>query len=230
MIGSKKICRTQFLKYSVLLYTFTMKILLISDKVIEHIYSATIADRFSDVDCIISCGDLPNYYLEFIVSMLNKPLFYVMGNHNNSSMYAEAGKVSGYPEGCINLNDRIIEFKNVILMGLEGSMKYSGGAFQYTEMQMAWKINRLKPRLLLNKLFKKNTLIFLSLMLLPIKYMMLRICATEVLNALINLWRNISRAFFCTGIYIFTETRRSGQQCRRCTKVINAYGYRILEI
>ncbi|MBN1298348.1 MAG: metallophosphoesterase [Actinobacteria bacterium] len=68
-----------------------MKILIISDKVVEHIYSPTIEERFKDIDFIISCGDLPCYYLEFIVSMLTKPLFYVMGNHDCGKLYTEKG-------------------------------------------------------------------------------------------------------------------------------------------
>ncbi|MCL4378325.1 MAG: hypothetical protein M1409_08110 [Actinobacteria bacterium] len=111
-----------------------MKILIISDKVIDHIYSNTIQDRLKDLDFIISCGDLPDYYLEFIVSTLNKPLFYVMGNHNENAVYGESNSFSGMKEdlleGCINLDGKIIEYKNVILMGLEGSMKYCGGRYQ----------------------------------------------------------------------------------------------------
>jgi uncharacterized protein len=207
-----------------------MKILLISDIVIEHIYSATIAERFNDVDCIISCGDLPNYYLEFIVSMLNKPLFYVMGNHNNSSIYAEDGKTSGYPEGCINLNDKIIVFKNVILMGLEGSMKYSGGAFQYTEMQMAWKINRLKPRLLLNKLFKKKYLDILVTHAPPYKIHDAEdLChrGFKCFNKFID--KYMPRFLLHGHIHLYGNSKVWATDAGN-VKVINAYGFRILEI
>ena len=122
-----------------------MKVLLISDKVVEHIYSNSIADRMSDIDFIISCGDLPSYYLEFIVSTLNKPLFYVMGNHDANKIYTETGVKPDFTEGCINLDQKIIEYNNIMLMGMEGSMKYSGKDYQYTEFQMCWKINRIKP-------------------------------------------------------------------------------------
>ena len=33
-------------------------------------------------DAIISCGDLPASYLTFLVTMANRPLFYVHGNHD----------------------------------------------------------------------------------------------------------------------------------------------------
>jgi uncharacterized protein len=51
-----------------------MKILAISDVELDIIYSPLITRRFKDVDLVIGCGDLPNYYLEYVISMLNRPL------------------------------------------------------------------------------------------------------------------------------------------------------------
>jgi predicted phosphodiesterase len=45
-----------------------MKILAVSDIELGFIYNVQIAQRFKDVDMMISCGDLPYYYLEFMVS------------------------------------------------------------------------------------------------------------------------------------------------------------------
>jgi predicted phosphodiesterase len=59
-----------------------MKILTVSDKVVDFIYSPQLKEKFGDVELVLSCGDLPFYYLEYIVSILNVPLFYVMGNHD----------------------------------------------------------------------------------------------------------------------------------------------------
>jgi len=63
-----------------------MKILCISDYVDQIIYSINIKKRFKDIDLILSSGDLPMYYLEFITSSLNKPLYFVFGNHNLDDM------------------------------------------------------------------------------------------------------------------------------------------------
>ena len=46
-----------------------MRILSISDIEIGFIYSPMILERFQCIDMIISCGDLPYYYLEYIESM-----------------------------------------------------------------------------------------------------------------------------------------------------------------
>lgn len=207
-----------------------MKILLISDKVVEHLYSASIAERFNDIDFIISCGDLPNYYLEFIVSMLNKPLFFVMGNHNTPSMYSESGIVSGYPEGCINLNDRIIVYKNIIMAGLEGSMKYSGGAFQYTDSQMTWKIIRRTPRLLLNKLFKKKYLDILVTHAPPYKIHDAEDVCHRGFKSFNKFMEKYKPRFLLHGhIHLYGSSKTQSTDAGS-TKVINAYGYRILEI
>ncbi len=47
-----------------------VKILSVSDVELNVLYSPQIVDRFNNVDVIIGCGDLPYYYLEYIVSML----------------------------------------------------------------------------------------------------------------------------------------------------------------
>ena len=40
-----------------------------------------IRERFGKTDVAISCGDLPFPYLEYVISMLDIPLYYVHGNH-----------------------------------------------------------------------------------------------------------------------------------------------------
>ena len=58
-----------------------MKILAVSDIVMERIYSPKIRSLFPDVDLVIGCGDLPQNYLEYILTVLDKPAYYVNGNH-----------------------------------------------------------------------------------------------------------------------------------------------------
>jgi len=207
-----------------------MKILLISDRVVEHLYSNSIAERMKDIDFIISCGDLPPYYLEFIVSTINKPLFYVMGNHDGKEIFTENGIKSGIPEGCINLDQRVVEYKNVILAGLEGSIRYSKGKHQYTEFQMACKVNRLKPRLYINKIFKKRYVDILVTHASPYKVHDREDFCHRGFNCF-NRFIKKFRPFYLVHGHIHTYgpdrnwlTEVSG------TKVVNAYGYRIIEI
>ncbi len=70
-----------------------MQFLTVSDEVVPAIYSLNIKERFQSIQAILGCGDLPPYYLEFIVTMLAKPCFYVDGNHNGVE-YTAAGRAS----------------------------------------------------------------------------------------------------------------------------------------
>ena len=47
-----------------------MKILALSDVELPAVNSTRIRERFPDVDLVISCGDLPYYYLEYVLSSL----------------------------------------------------------------------------------------------------------------------------------------------------------------
>ena len=61
-----------------------VRVLAISDEVEQLIYSDRIKERFAHVDLVLSCGDLPTYYLEFIVSSLNVPLYGDIGIYLSS--------------------------------------------------------------------------------------------------------------------------------------------------
>jgi hypothetical protein len=52
-----------------------VKILAVSDEVIERLYSLSTGGHFSDVELILGCGDLPYPYLENLISFLNVPLY-----------------------------------------------------------------------------------------------------------------------------------------------------------
>ncbi len=105
-----------------------MKILCVSDTVVSQMENAAhLRRRYNDVDMLISCGDMPSAYLEFITSVLNIPLFYVRGNHDTS--YTEM------PPGGEDLHGQLVQWRGIRLFGLEGSIRYNNGPIQYTEGQ-----------------------------------------------------------------------------------------------
>jgi calcineurin-like phosphoesterase family protein len=131
-----------------------MKILTVSDKVDELLYSPAIKRLDADVDLVLGCGDLPAYYLEFIVTMLGGPLYYVIGNHANEvkQQYLPFDQWE-YPGGCVNVDDRVVRYRGLLIAGLEGSLRYNANPyFQYTEREMALKAWRLAPSLLINRI------------------------------------------------------------------------------
>jgi Icc-related predicted phosphoesterase len=117
-----------------------MKILTVSDRVEPILYKRFEPDQFKNIDLILACGDLPPEYLSFLHDRLNAPLFFVRGNH-------DIRHLSKPPDGCIDLNTRMIKYEGIKFLGLEGSRWYNGGPFQYREMEMRRKILRLKPQL-----------------------------------------------------------------------------------
>ena len=124
--------------------------LTLSDVQLQQIYSARIRERFSAVDLVISCGDLPYYYQEYVISMLDKPLFFVRGNHDKMIEYSEAGNRAA-PRGGVNLHRRVLNHKGLLLAGVEGSLRYREGPFQYSQFEMWMHVFSLAPRMLYNK-------------------------------------------------------------------------------
>ena len=114
-----------------------MKILTIADIVVPVLYGEFDTARFTDIDLVLACGDLPPEYLAFIANALEVPLYYVRGNH-------DLRYETSPPKGCHDLHGRLVRFKDLNLLGLEGSRWYNGGPQQYHENQMAAMIRRLR--------------------------------------------------------------------------------------
>ena len=131
-----------------------MKVLAVSDVEVDMIYSPLITQRFQDVDLVIGCGDLPYYYLEYIISMLNRPLYYVRGNHAPRFNEEGTGGERTSPWGGIDLHRRVIRdpLSGLLMAGIEGSLRYNHGRYQYTQAEMWMMIFSMVPRLLLNRL------------------------------------------------------------------------------
>jgi len=139
-----------------------LKLLVLSDEVVEKFYSAQVVEIFPDIELIISCGDLPYYYLEFILDMLNVPMFFVHGNHDPEEEISTHGNRK-YPWGAENLDRKFIHHQGLIFMGLEGSIRYSKALHQYTQAEMWARVAGLVPRLLLNRMLYGRALdVFVS--------------------------------------------------------------------
>ena len=148
-----------------------MKILCISDTTDTLIYSSIAPDLYRDVDFVISAGDLPLRYYDYIQTMLRKDVYYVYGNHNLEDFgrmmkgyarndqfptgFSHGGRhITEMPQfGGFIMDGRCVYDKthDLIIMGLGGSMLYNNGDSQYTEKQMQRRITKLVPRLMFNK-------------------------------------------------------------------------------
>lgn len=114
-----------------------MKILAIADEESPALWDHYMPGRLKDYDLILSCGDLKADYLTFLVTMGHARLLYVHGNHDGSYEVKP-------PEGCDCIDDQLVVYNGVRILGLGGCLRYHDGPYQYTEKAMRRRIARLR--------------------------------------------------------------------------------------
>ena len=151
-----------------------MKILCISDAIDPLIYSNNAKKNFPDIDLILCAGDLPMDYVEFAVSMLNKPTYFIFGNHDLKDYKYYHGKaysntlemnISAASRGAVYTGFKALEISDfkithpknktttpLLIAGASGSFKYNNGLNQYSNAQMNLKLIKMIPKLILNKI------------------------------------------------------------------------------
>ncbi len=143
-----------------------VKILCVSDEVDPLVYSQNVKERYREAAFVIGAGDLRMRYYGFIVSSLNKPLYFVFGNHHLSQykyfirkeraetidMGYESFSRNYFGSTCIS--ERVVRDKRtgLIMTGFGGSFRYNNGQNQYTDTQMYWKVISRLPKMLYYRL------------------------------------------------------------------------------
>lgn len=117
-----------------------MKILVVSDVEERLLYDCFKKERVEGVELIIACGDLRAGYLDFLMTMVNVPMLYVLGNHDDVL-------VKNPPLGAISLEDKIIKFKGYKIAGLGGCIRYNDRTIcMNTETEMKWRCLKLSAK------------------------------------------------------------------------------------
>ena len=155
-----------------------MKILCLSDYVDPLIYNQNVREVFGDVDLVLCAGDLPLDYVDFVVTMLNKPTYFIFGNHNlkdfsyyhknahnsvenlgsdyRKETFGHGGTYAGFKvikDFSLSYTDPATGKKTPLLIaGVSGSLEYNKGLNQYTEWQMKRMLRRMIPSLIINKI------------------------------------------------------------------------------
>lgn len=128
-----------------------MNALTISDVVVPFLYSPQVRKRFPQVNLVISCGDLPYYYQEYVLTLLDAPLFFVRGNHDKEIEYGSKMSRKA-PGGGMDIHRRVINYRGLLIAGVEGSLRYRVGPYQYTQGEMWANVMGMVPKLLRNRM------------------------------------------------------------------------------
>jgi Icc-related predicted phosphoesterase len=205
-----------------------LKILCVSDQIDPLVYSESIKERFKDIDLVLSAGDLPLDYLDFIISSLNKPLLFVFGNHHLET-FAEQAASQDNRHGAVHVGSQVVRAEGLIVAGLGGSMRYNRGENQYTNFQMGCQILRLIPALLFNRLFRGRFLDVLLTHAAPRGIHDREDLCHRGFEAFLWFMRVFKPKYLIHGhihLYDFSEIRSTEY---KKTQVINAYSHYIID-
>ena len=206
-----------------------MKILAVSDQALERVYTLSASGQFQDVDLIFGCGDLPFTYLEYLVTMLNRPMFYVPGNHDPQF---DPGSKASRAEGGTNLDLKMVRHNTFLIAGLGGCVRYRpDGTNQYTQAEAYIRAFRLIPRLLLNRIQYGRALDILISHSPPFGIHDDSDPAHHGLKALNWLIRVAGPRYHFHGHTHFTKTNLENSETTiGITKIVNVYPYKTITV
>jgi Icc-related predicted phosphoesterase len=207
----------------------TVKILAVSDEVVERLYSLCNNGHFGDVQLILGCGDLPYPYLENLLTILNVPLLYVPGNHDPN--YHSENKLA-IVEGGVNLDVKLTRFNKFLIGGLGGSIRYRpDGTNQYTQTEAYLRAFRMIPHLLLNRINYGRPLDILITHSPPLGIHDEDSQAHQGLKAINWLLRVAKPRYHFHGHTHFQRRNLSASETDLgITRIINIYPYKVLEV
>ncbi len=206
-----------------------MKILAVSDEVVERLYSLCQNGHFNDVELIVGCGDLPFPYLENIVTFLNVPLVYVPGNHD--PVHRE-GDVKTLVEGGSNLDRKLIRLKTFLIGGLGGCIQYRpDGTNQYTQTDAYLRAFSMVPRLLLNRIHYGRSMDILITHSPPFGIHDDDSRAHQGLKAINWLIRVAKPRYHLHGhTHFYRRNLVESETVRKGTRIINVHPYKVLDV
>lgn len=128
-----------------------VRILAICDEVDKRLYGQGIEAKRGHYDLLLTCGDLPAYYIDYVASMLGVPTYGIHGNHDGTLARNQDADGQGADWGFHELHGRTVREQGLLIGGFDGSLRYNQGSYQFSEVQMRMAIWGMIPQLLKNK-------------------------------------------------------------------------------
>jgi uncharacterized protein len=119
-----------------------LRVMVVADMVHPYVYRTGFPQGLPEIDLVLSAGDIPGYFLEFLASSLPVPVVYVPGNHEDE--YINEGEGRKLPQGVINAHGRVVTAAGLRIAGWGGVPRYRDGENQYTDAQARWGLGKLK--------------------------------------------------------------------------------------
>ena len=208
-----------------------MRVLAVSDQVVDILYGPKVRERLGKIDLVLGCGDLPYYYLEYLMTMLDAPLCYVHGNHDPLVEYSSAGGTKTAPEGGENIDLRCVNVRGLLVAGLEGCIRYRpDGLHQFTQNEMALRSLALLPGLARNRLARGRWLDVLIAHSPPQGVHDMPTRAHTGFRAFLGLMRTFRPRYLVHGHRHKNYAAGPTETLCGATMVINVHPYRVLEI
>jgi uncharacterized protein len=126
-----------------------VKVLAVSDEVDSRLYGNGALRQRPTPDLILGCGDLPSYYLDYLVSKLDVPLYAVHGNHDAAPPLE--GSAGFEACGARWIGGRGVRIDGLLMAGFDGSLRYNHGPYQSSQGEMHAAVRGMVPWLLLNR-------------------------------------------------------------------------------
>ena len=204
-----------------------MRILTVSDRVEKPFFEEhLLREKCDGVRLILACGDLPSYYLEYLLNSLNVPLYYVPGNHDEQAYQAK----ETFAQGCKNIDERVITFARLLIGGLGGAFHYRKGKYLYTEKQMQRKVRKMIPRMALNKVKYKRFLDILITHAPPFGIHDDKTLAHRGFKEFLKFMKRYRPAYLIHGHTAPTVEKGTPTSHYSSTKIINTNNFKILDI
>jgi Icc-related predicted phosphoesterase len=132
-----------------------VKVLVVADEVAPNLQERTLREIAPDL--VLSAGDLPWDYVEWIASSVDVPVVFVPGNHDpaitgarqrRNGTWTDGGLVcdAPRPHGAVNADQTVVEAAGLRIAGLGGCVRYNKGPHQYTQAQYRRRASRLLRR------------------------------------------------------------------------------------